>query len=161
MPFPPELINIFCSMNWATARVSCTGAPLPMCVCSMAPTSITNWSKTVGPGDIGSMRHSIQNWRAWRRMHEDQRKVCGLIRHPSRRGSTGKRGGGNHLTRQTSCRSTLRLMVVRLLVVRRCWEVLNKTLLQLLPIPSSATARAISTTIQTARTTARLRLITE
>ena len=23
MPFPPELINIFCSMNWITARVSC------------------------------------------------------------------------------------------------------------------------------------------
>ena len=67
------------------------GRTLPMYSCAMAPTSITNWSKTAGAGGTGSMRLEIRCLKGWRRKHERRRKACGLIRSRCRRGS-----GGSH-----------------------------------------------------------------
>ena len=65
-----------------TARTS-TGVPLETRSYSMAPTSTTRWSKTVGAGGIGSMRWQIRCWKGWRRKHERLRKSCGSSQHPS------------------------------------------------------------------------------
>jgi hypothetical protein len=65
-------------------------------------TSIRNWSSKAGAGVIGNMRKGIRCSKGSKRKHERQRKACGSIRHPSRRGSTGKRGGGNPTTVQTA-----------------------------------------------------------
>ena len=70
-------------------------------------------------------------------MHERLRQGCGLIQHPSHRGSTGKQDEGRRLISQTLCRWALRLKEVRLLVVRHSWELSNKTPdLSPLPDPS-------------------------
>ena len=87
--------------NWAMGRKSrsrhstktSTGGPLPTYFCSMAPTSITRWSKTAGGGGIGSMRRQIRCWKGWRTKREMRRKACGLIRSRCHRGSGGKSGG--------------------------------------------------------------------
>jgi hypothetical protein len=46
--------------------------------------------KQAGAGGTGSMRRGILCWKGWRRKHEKQRKVCGLIRHQFHRGSIAK-----------------------------------------------------------------------
>ena len=74
------------SRSRLTATTS-TSAPWPMCSCRMAPTSITSWSSKAGPGGIGGMHLETLNWRAWRRMHETPRRVCGLIHSLCRRGN--------------------------------------------------------------------------
>ncbi len=89
----------------------------------------------------------------------DAQKGLRLIQHQFRRGSTGKQDEDNHSTYQTWCPWTLKLKVVRLLVVHRCWELSSKTLgplPQLLPIPSSATAESIFITGLIVQTTAML-----
>jgi hypothetical protein len=86
---------------------------------------------------IGSMRRVIRSLKGWRRTRARLRKGCGLIRHPSHRGSIARPGEGNHSTCQTLCRSMLRLKAVRPLLVHHSWELSNKTPdLSPLPDPS-------------------------
>ena len=56
------------------------GAPLVMSSCRMVPTSITCWSKTAGPGGIGSMRRGKRCSKGWSEMPERAGRGCGLTR---------------------------------------------------------------------------------
>jgi hypothetical protein len=67
------------------------GAPVEMCSCGMARTSITCWLKTAGAGGTESMRQGIRHLKGWKRKRGRPRKVYGKILHQSHLGS-GARG---------------------------------------------------------------------
>ena len=142
-----------------TRRIASTRELRARLIALMAIPSKSCISKTAA-GGIGSMRQATRSLSSWRKMHERPRRGCGLIRLPFHRGCTGKADGG----RRSTCRTSYRWRVreERSHALRRCWvrESLTR-FFQRLPIPSLATAKAISTTGSTAPITARLRRITE